>query len=385
MKRFSGGVFSSAVPTGRSGAELELTREAVIAHVDGQRFEVRYDGCELERGGASDRMIFCRTRDRSLTIYSEDKTFLEELTQVGGPRLRPQLEHMAQSHRRHLRSHHFMVYGLLAAVVALPFAGYWALRGAAVGAVSALPVSVDEAIGRTTVSSMDLGGPIVDDPVINDAIGTMVNKLAAAEPSEFKFNVRVVRAPTVNAFALPGGEIVVYMGLIESADTPDQVAGVVAHEMAHVTERHGLTRMANSIGVVAAVSLLLGDIGGLIGTAGQVLTLATINDYGQDQETEADALGTRRLYEANVSPMALAEFFQKLLDKQGDIPDALSWLGSHPQHQERIDTIVKIARKLPPTDYRPIIANWDEVRRHAMGGGAIETITGKTTGKAEHK
>lgn len=383
MKRFAGGVFSEAVPTGRSGAQLELTREAVVAHVEGQRFEIRYEDCELERGGASDRMIFCRTTDRALTIYSEDKSFLEELRHLGGPRLAPQLEQMAQSHRRHLRSHHFMVYGLLAAVLLLPFLGYWALRGAAVGAVAALPITVDEAIGRTAVSSMDLGGPVVDDPVVKDAIDKMVDKLVAAEPSEFKFNVRVVRAPTVNAFALPGGEIVVYTGLIESADTADQVAGVVAHELAHVTERHGLTRIANSIGIVAAVSLLLGDIGGLIGLAGEVLTLATINDYGQDQETEADVLGTERLHRANVSPMALAAFFQKLLDKQGDIPDALSWIASHPQHQERIDTIVQMARKLPAADYQPIISNWDVVRRHAMSGDAQDASGSKTTGKVD--
>ena len=360
---------------------MELRPEGIVAHVLDQKFEIRYDQCELEKGGASDRMIFCRTPDRELTIYCEQKGFLDELKRVGGYRLSTQLDAMTSEHRTHIRRHHVLILGLLAGLILLPFAAYWALRGAAAASVALLPISVDEAIGEASVGSMDLGGPVLDDPVVNEAVNDMVQRLIAVDPSEFTFNVRVVRAPTVNAFALPGGQIVIYTGLIESADSGDQVAAVVAHEIAHVTERHGLTRIANSIGIVAAVSLLLGDIGGLLGIAAELFTVATINDYGQDQESEADELGAQRLHEARVSPMALAEFFQQLLDEHGDIPDALSWIASHPQHAERIDAIRALTEKLPKTQYQSIMPNWNEVRKRALQGGGTAPVTKGGPGK----
>ena len=87
--------------------------------------------------------------------------------------------------------------------------------------------------------------------VVVDAIDTIVRRLADhASRTDVTYEVWVVDAPIVNAFALPGGYIVVYTGLIDKAETPEQLAGVIAHEMAHVTKRHGLQRVAQSAGVI---------------------------------------------------------------------------------------------------------------------------------------
>ncbi len=81
---------------------------------------------------------------------------------------------------------------------------------------------------------------------------------------DWRVEIYVVKSDEVNAFALPGGKIVVYTGLIDYADTPEQVAGVLGHEMAHATLRHGIERVAQSVGLAAAVHLLIGNAEGMI-------------------------------------------------------------------------------------------------------------------------
>ena len=123
----------------------------------------------------------------------------------------------------------------------------------------------------------------------------------AAAP--FDLRIQVVDAPQINAFALPGGQIVVYTGLLRKAARPEQVAGVIAHEMAHVTLRHGLRGIAKQVGVLVGVQVLTGDLSGL---AAQVATAAISNAYSRDAEREADAEGARMLAAAGIDPVLIA-------------------------------------------------------------------------------
>ncbi len=362
---FSGGVFSDAIEGGRAGAEIELTSVGVSALTpEGQRFVVPYRECQLEVGGFSGRMVFCRNHDRSLTVFCEDRKFPAALSQASAGVLDQQLTHNLKLRRKESRRGRLIAAWILAGILLLAVGGYYAVRAAALAAVSAVPVSVDRQIGDLAFKSMDLGGPEINDPAVVGAMQSMVDRLVPhAASTAMEFEVHVVDSPMVNAFALPGGKMVVFTGLVAQADQPEQVAGVLAHEMAHATLRHGLHRIGQSLGFAAAVNLLLGDAEGLVAAGAELFQLASINSYSRQQENAADAEGTRMLHAAAIDPMGLATFFETLGKQQADLPDMPSWISTHPQHAARIAAIKEQVAGLPDRKYEPIDVDWADMQK----------------------
>ncbi|MCA9038666.1 MAG: M48 family metallopeptidase, partial [Planctomycetaceae bacterium] len=177
-----------------------------------------------------------------------------------------------------------------------------------------------------------------------------------------KFEVHVIQSSEVNAFCLPGGFIVVYTGLMEQAEQPEQVAGVLAHEMAHATLRHGLQRIGQSLGLAAAVNLLLGDVQGIVVLGSELFQLASINSYSRIQESAADAEGVRMMHAAGLDPLSMAEFFEIMKEQEGDLPDGLAWISTHPDHNARIISIREQVGTLSPQEYKPLDVDWQEVQ-----------------------
>ncbi|MHB8901160.1 MAG: M48 family metallopeptidase, partial [Thermoguttaceae bacterium] len=306
---------------------------------------------------------FCRNQDRSLTIFSEDRKFPAALQQASAGLLDEQLGQQLRRRRSESRWARIVTATILATIVLLLVGGYYAVRAGARAAALAVPVSVDREIGQMAMKSMDLGGPEITDPVVVAAVQSMVDRLAPhADGTGMAFEIHVIDSPTVNAFALPGGQMVVFTGLIAEADEPEQLAGVLAHEMAHATLRHGLTRIGQSLGFSAALHLLLGDAEGLVAAGAELFQLASINSYSREQEMAADLEGSRMLHAAAIDPAALARFLQ-VLQQQGDLPGVVSWIGTHPQHQERIAAIQQHLAAMPKQDYRPVEVDWAEVQK----------------------
>jgi predicted Zn-dependent protease len=138
----------------------------------------------------------------------------------------------------------------------------------------------------------------------------------------------------VNAFALPGGSILVMRGLIEFAQSPDELAGVLAHEMGHVAARHSLQKLMEQLGIGFFFGILLGDIGtGTIAVAGETLLLLS---YSRGFESEADDLGLARLAAVGLDPRGLADLFVRLEEKSGEAPDWMRLLSTHPLDAARV-------------------------------------------------
>jgi predicted Zn-dependent protease len=157
--------------------------------------------------------------------------------------------------------------------------------------------------------------------------------------------------------------MVVFTGLIAEAHEAEQVAGVLAHEMAHASLRHGLHRIGQSLGLATAIHLLLGDTRGLVAAGTELFQLASINSYSRDQENAADEEGVRMLHAAHIDPLALARFFETLKTEDGDLPDAISWISTHPQHEARIAAIEDQLARLPKCDNQPLEVDWADVQR----------------------
>lgn len=362
---FSGGVFSKEIEGGRASAEIILREDAIYAHTQrGQQFRLPYSQCALEMGGSSGRMVFCRNEDRSLTIFCEEKDFPSALANNRWAGLETQVESMLAKNRLERRRGRYFSAVALAIVLLVLVGGYFGVKAAARSAVQAVPMSVDERIGNLAIKSMELAGPELKDEVVLKEINKIVDGLAEqVEAEDVEFTLHVVEAAVVNAFALPGGHIVVHTGLIEKCTEAEQLAGVIAHEMAHVTLRHGLERISQSLGIAAAFTIVLGDVEGIAVVGVELLEMATVNSYSRDQEAEADAEGVRLMQAAGWDPMALASFFELLKAEHEEGHAALAWISTHPQHDERINAVAQHVKQLPPLDPQPIDVDWQEVRR----------------------
>jgi len=364
-KYFTGGVFSKTLEDGRCGADLELQHDRVVAStVEGPQFSVRYDDCDIEIGGYHGKMVFCRNSDRSVTIFCDEKRFAASLAYAAGGLLDDQLTLQKQQTKSQSRRGRWIGLTVVVLLLAALIGTYYAIRIAAEAAVGAIPVSVDRQIGSQAFLAMDPGGPEINDPVVTGAIQTMVDRLAPhAAIQGMQFDVHVIDSPELNAFCLPGGTIVVYTGLMQRAEHPDQVAGVLAHEMAHATLRHGLRQISQSLGLAAAVNVLLGNVEGIVVAGAEVFQLATINSYSRGQETAADMEGVRMLHAAEIDPLALSQFFEMMKEEGGDLPGSLSWLSTHPDHDARIVNVRGQMAELEARQYRPLDIDWDAVRR----------------------
>jgi len=359
-----GGVFSNQLTGGRVDARLSLDSQRVGATtVTGEYVSVEAAGCQLDLGGASGRVWFVRSADGSLTLFSEDPAFAHALSHH--PTLGPRAAAVEQA-RRNARQRNAIRWAIVAVAALFIVVGlYFGTIALATSAATALPRSVDVQLGQLAIESMDLGGVPVSDPAIVEPVQRIVARLMPhARGDGFEFHVQVVAADTVNAFALPGGEIVVYTGLLQAADRPQQVAGVIAHEMAHVTLRHGLERMVQSLGVAAVVEIALGDMAGLSALVLELARAGALTSHGRDQERAADARGVRMLHAAGVSPRAMGEFFKLMRAQPGGDAGApmTAWLSSHPDLSEREASVEALARELGPHSPRPLQLDWAALR-----------------------
>ena len=258
-----------------------------------------------------------------------------------------------------------MVVGGLAVVLGV---GYVGLRWAASSALSAIPQSVDRQIGELVMDASPPEGRTVDDEVVVDAIETIVTRLEGPLEEhigrDFDFRVHVVESATVNAFALPGGNIVVFTGLLREAESVEQVAGVIGHEMANVSRRHGVHSVIEALGFLGVCELALGDLSGIAALTANALELTALSSHNRQRESEADLDAVYSMNAAGLDPVGLADFFAQLAEDKGDIPAILAWQASHPAHKERITAIHLAISELQPHERIPLGIDWDNVRKH---------------------
>ena len=227
---------------------------------------------------------------------------------------------------------------------------------------SVLTRSQEAQLGRQVLRQLRSAGAIVEDPQLHEYIQTLGATLAAhAHDGEYQFEFFAVNDDAINAFALPGGYIGVNVGLIQASETESELAGVLAHEIAHVTQRHiarsVYDNQRSSILSVAAMlaAVLLGaasDTGGDamqgILTASQAATVQRQIDFTRSNEFEADRIGMETLYSAGFDPAGMASFFEKLSRRYGLARQKVPpFLQTHPVTSERIAGSRNRVRQLP--------------------------------------
>ncbi|MEM7236552.1 MAG: M48 family metallopeptidase [Pseudomonadota bacterium] len=191
------------------------------------------------------------------------------------------------------------------------------------------------------------------------AVETMRVRLAGDIQLPYPLRIEILDHELVNAFALPGGRVMLFRGLIEESESPEEVAGVLAHEIGHVLHRDPTVGVLRAAGTAGIIGLFLGDIfGGAIIIAA---TDAVVNaSYQREAEERADRTAYRMLAEAGLPSGPFAAFFRKLAEENGETPQLLRYLASHPELDGRAERAAA-ADEIGDSGFRPILTDRDWV------------------------
>jgi Zn-dependent protease with chaperone function len=230
-----------------------------------------------------------------------------------------------------------LLVGLVAAtLIAIIVLYKWALPAAGEFLAARVPASWEAKLGASVAQQVTLLSKVCDRPEAREPVARIVEKIAASYPDNpYKFEVYVVDSGMVNALAAPGGHIVVYRGLLDRTKSADELAAVLAHEVAHVMERHGTKAIMRSITFWALVSFLAGD------TSGTILSLAGALEemrFSREQEARADAEAMRVFEQVRADPAAMQRVFEMLEGEDPGIAGA-RYFSTHPRMADRVAAI----------------------------------------------
>ena len=208
------------------------------------------------------------------------------------------------------------------------------------------------ALGRYLAAEVDREAKFVEDPIITEYVNRVGQNIVLHSDAKVPFTIKVIDSDEVNAFALPGGFFYVNKGLILAADNEAELAGVMAHEIAHVAARHAVENQAKATlteyGLLAG-SIVFGGIPGMIiNNVGPLAAILGFMRFSRGAESEADKLGVQYLYAAGYDPNALATMFEKLAAKNQKKPGFISKaFSSHPQPPERRAASLTLVSRFP--------------------------------------
>lgn len=291
-------------------------------------------------------------------IVVEDPSFLSALRrfarenerQFAGPR-----------HRASLVS--LVVLAGAASIALIAGMVLWGIPTLAELVTPMIPTSWETALGESVAQQLAPAERQCTSSRLRDSVDGIVVRLAAARPdSPYRFHVIIVDGPVFNAFATPGGQIVLFRKMLQSAERPDELAGVLAHEMQHIYRRHAMKALVRDLSIAAIVGAVFGDItgiGALAVAAGRTLTTLR---YSRETEAEADREGLRLLQAARIDPSGMVRFFETLKKHAGgaELP---AYLSTHPDTDERI-TEMKALAAATSVRTEPLLPDveWNEVK-----------------------
>lgn len=360
--------FGGELPAAGAPCHVEVSSVGLRLDLPDSRHETKADtipfaALSLEAGGFDhDHLVVRWTRNGAPhTLYLKDPALLASFWLHLPPELMPHLERTAERVRRSRMSRRAWLITAAGAVLGMILALWLGSDALVKAAVHHIPVEWERAMGDAAQREFLAGQTLVAEGPAVTAVREILDRLTGQMPnSPYRFTVTLVRSDTVNAFALPGGSVVVFTGLLKQAKSPEEVAGVLSHEVNHVLRRHGLERTVRTAGLVAVVTILVGNQQGLADLAKRLgIELLTLK-FSREQETEADLTGLRLLHQAKIAPSGLIRFFERLAE--GDSRH-LPLLSTHPMSAARAARLKAEAAALPPQEPVPFSFDWQAVQQ----------------------
>lgn len=368
MKQWDAVVFHSSLEDGRDSCKLVIDGFQLQGKTaSGEKFTLDLRNTDVSMSGTASTLVCLQAAAGSdhpkFTV--RDKSIIQGLQETGIPDV---VDGLRQYQKRVwawrswlLASIAIIVFGTMGSVGLFLFYGVDLV-------VATLPYSVDAKLGELAFNSSLEGIPgyqgIETNKYVNDVVQQIVRRLTqplADQP--FKFVVKVVAAPHNNAFALPGGKIALFTGLLKTAESADEVAGVLAHEIIHVTHRHGLKKIVEQVGTGLLLGAIIGDSSAITEFILKQAKNSVGLKFSRDMERQADTEGFLLLKKAAFHPAGLKSFFKKLQQQQKQNPRSLEWFSTHPLTENRIANLQRMLDQLKNFQPQPIEGDWEKVRQ----------------------
>ncbi len=350
---------------------LRFAPEGVVAECvpTGQVWRWRYETITLRFGGFDGSYMFLASTEGREEMATSAEGSAEALRAASGARFGATIDAALRERARAGRRSKawFAILGM--AVVGL----VWALFQVPTWAAEQtrhLPMSVDRQLGDAAYESMELPGEKVEAPAMQAFLDQTIARLARESGcDECAFRIDIVRSDQLNAFALPGGQMVILTGLLDASESPEEVIGVLAHEMAHVTRRHGVRQLVRQAGIGIGAAILLGDSEGIVALAASLAISADQNAYSREEETDADEVGVSYLVAAGIDPVGMARTFERFAEQDGGV-EIPAWFSTHPDHASRI-AMVRRLRSEAAGQYTPIDVDWAALKASLQATPAL--------------
>lgn len=329
---------------------MEVADRELVLRCDGTEVNrVPLERIQLSAGGFDGKRLFISDTGSGITVISDNVSILNELEGVEALKgsVKEVRGHLADVPRKERRA-----WGILVGVlVALGIGIYMSVDAFVALAAKHIPPSLEKQLGKLVMSSYKSKNKLQSTGPEVERAKKIVDRLTKQlKNNPYEFEVWVEPSEDVNAFAVPGGNVVVLSGLLKNAKTDHEIAGVLGHEIGHVIGRHSLKSALHKAGLIACLTIIFQGQG-----ADQAVWLSSLIDleslqFGRHQEEEADTTGIELAYKADYDPNGLIAFFERVQKLEGSTTKilnnkALEILSTHPYTPDRIARIKKeIAR-----------------------------------------
>jgi predicted Zn-dependent protease len=244
-------------------------------------------------------------------------------------------------HNPHTRTRRLWLT-VAAGILAIPLIWFVYAKGvpALAGPLTTIiPYSWESHLGEALVEEFAPSDTRCADSQLLEKTQTLVQALVSTvDPNPYTFHVSIVDKPILNALALPGGNIVIFRGLLESTETPEELTGVLAHEIQHVLQRHGMRLLVQNMTLGLIIGALTGDVSGIMAFVLEGAHVLQSLSYSRSAEEEADREGMSLLLAAGIDPEGMLSFFEYLQEQHGgNEPNPLGrYLSTHPTAGDRV-------------------------------------------------
>ena len=365
QSRWAAFYFDGETPTRHEVAAVIMHQGIEIHRSDGSSLWWRHDEIRRTHGALSGQHVRLE-KGGSIgeALIIPEREVLQALRQIA-----PHWQDWSSVSSRSNRLHY--VAAAVALAVLLPTLHLWLIPAVAEKVAVHVPVSWEEQLGKAVLGYLVNEGDHCEEPQVTAAVDRIVERLLGQELNyPYTFQVIVAKGKLVNAFAAPGGYIVVFQGLLEETKNPEQLAGVLAHEMQHVLQRHSTRAIFRQLWLRALLAAMFGDVQGTSFALDAAGTLGTLHHHRKDEES-ADRAGMGMILAARIDPQGMVQVFKRFQEMSSDMPKALQYFSTHPRTEDRIDQLQTMADGASYMS-EPLLAevDWSEVTRSCKAESA---------------
>ncbi len=341
-------------------ARARFTSGHLEAQGHGMSFKVPAGQLHLKTGGFDGQqwLIVWVDQEGTYSAMLQGEEALAEFIASAPPEIAPRLLKAQKLQAQSKRSFNLgmVLIGLLLLLPVLALGLFWANGDRlAQWAVSRISLEQEQQLGELAFAQVRPSLKLLEQGEALAAVDKIGQRLTAESLRRYRFHLAV--DPAINAYALPGGHVVVNTGLLLAVDTAGEMAGILAHEISHVEQRHNLRHLLHDLGWRGVLGVALGDFSG--GIWGDLAAHLGQMAYSRDLEREADQSALEVLRRAQVAPHGLETFFAKQASRIGSVS---TWLSTHPADDQRLAALRAAISRQPIDDVTPLLVDWERVK-----------------------